>query len=110
MHYVKIFYDALKAENYREEVSNILIGTTCYVGEDKLEIVNYIYKSFCKASMYFYEDEKKDDYCTMVKKRLYMFREKEKRKREKIENKKKLIEEAKLESQGKLVFLINYRK
>ena len=40
----------------------------------------------------------------------WLFTKKEKRKREKIENKKKLIEEAKLESQGKLVFLINYRK
>ena len=98
MYYVKMFYDALKLDEYKEKVNEILLGVTFFNCDEKLEIVDYVYKSFCDAAMFYDEDDEKWAYCSTVKSSLYKLREKERRKRER-KIKKEKIEKEKIEKE-----------
>ena len=119
MYYVKMFYDALKLNDYKEKVNEILLGVTYFKCEEKLEIVDYVYKSFCDAAMFYDEDDEKWAYCSTVKLSLYKLREKERRKRERKIKKEKIekekIEKEKIEKEKsthlcKVVFIHDYKK
>ena len=80
MYYKKLYYEALSSTEFKEKVSDILIGMTNYTGDDKLDIIAYNYRSFCEAAVEFDYDEEKEAYCTIIKQRLYKMLEKETKK------------------------------